>query len=507
MEIIKDQVSVLYGKIYKQNMRLLKKSENKGVVIDCAEVFDFYTTSHALSFLKDIYFDLTRSLGFVLNARCILEGIALKRLCKGKSDSVYSELLKRQKAILEYRCYHSFDEIKEYIVVPEIIEADYREASQYYKDTLGHEFGYSEKHIKSTIDSQIPFICEPRNNYRKIIGELLGEDYAKLYGLLSQMVHPSSNSIYRNNTLLEATKFVLEILLHEYEGIASGNHDLNYYCGISMTMPVPKRLQELMLSETSELFDLSNAIESGYGSNYISDSLRSICLIRSEMMLDIIMGFREQAKSKWKILLDIYAVFYEVIFVNHSDSSLIKLIDIHGDIQLSRNLHSEFSTDEAYSVYSSRFPNGADKVTFDSGFQTNIGYLVDVFGKSPSLTRIVKDFVRLFVSNTDNKLLQQVDYMNYLESQLLSHANGYLWFANSGAWNDIYGMWDGANNGLLLLMDSILQQFKDYSRNNEPALYKPLINLTRNGRKRLYDIAKEESGLFLIPAQSINDLS
>ena len=496
MEIDKEQVNVLYGKIYKQNMRLLKKSENEGTEIDCADVFDFYTTSHALSFLKDIYFDLSSSLGFVLNARCILEGIALKRFSKSKNDGIYTELLKRQKAILEYRCYHSFDEIKEYIVVPEIIDADYREASQYFMDALTLKFGYREKFIKSIIDSQIPFI-----------GEQLGEDYAKLYGLLSQMVHPSSNSTYRNNTLLESTEFVLELLLREYEGIATGKHDLKYYCGISMVSTVPIRLHKLMSGERSELFNLASAIESDYDSNYIADSIRSICLLRSEMIFDIIMGIREQAKSKWKILLDIYAVFYEVLFVNHSDSNLIKMIDIHWKIQLNRNLHSEFSIDEAYSVYCTRFTDGVDKNPFDDGFKTIIGYLIDESGKSPSLTKVVKNFVKLFDSKSENKLFQQIYYMNYLESQLLSHANGYLWFANGGAWNDIHGMWDGANNGLLLIVDGILQHFKSYAQSNDSRQFKSLINLTRNGRKRLYDIMKEESELFALPAQSINNLS
>ena len=503
---IKDLSNRLYGSFYKLNMKLLKKSEKKAAKLSCADIFDFYITSNALSFLKDIYFDLYRSLGFVMNARCILEGLALKYYCSDKDDPLLSELLKKQRAILEYKCYNSFDGIKELIVAPEKIEADYQDAVQFYRDTLSANRHLSDASIRRIIDSQIPFICDPYTNYRKLIGEQLGEDYAKLYGLLSQMVHPSLNDTFLNNDLLKSTGFVFELLISEYSEIQNSQHDLEYYCNISMSTPVPLRLQQLAKNEYDKLNSIADAFNSLGENRFISHSLRTIAIIRTEMMIDTVLGLREQTKSKWKILLDLYAVFFEVVIVKKCDSGLMELLRLHNQTQFERNIKLDYDTNEAYSLYISIYPSGVEKDSFDKTFNNVTGYLINVRGQCPSLSKLVRDFSSHFDKNPENSVQYEINYMNYLESQLLSHANGYLWFANSGAWNDVYGLINSSNFGLLLLLNGILEGLKPTVNDQSRKALKPIVNLLRNAIKDISQSAAEEAQLLLIPTVGINNL-
>ena len=488
---IKDLANRLYGSFYKLNMRLLKQSEKKAAKLSCVDVFDFYITSNALSLLKDIYFDLNRSLGFVLNARCILEGIALKHYCSNNDDQLLPELLKKQRAILEYRCYNSFDGIKDLIVVPERIEADYRDAVQFYLDSLAENRNYSEASIRRIIDSQIPFLCE---------------DYAKLYGILSQMVHPSLNDTFLNDDLLQSTAFVFELLMAEYSEIQSSPHDLEYYCKISMSTPVPLRLQQLTKNEFERLNVIADTLASVFENQYISCSLKAIAIIRTEMMIDMVLGLREQTKSKWKILLDLYAVFFEVAIVRKSDPGLMELLRLHNEAQFDRNLKREPNTDEAYKAYLSAFHSGVDKDSFDRAFKNVVGYLINEHGQCKSLSRLVRDFVSHFDKAPDNNVQYEINYMNYLESQLLSHANGYLWFANGGAWNDVYGLINCSNSGLLLLLNGILEGLKPTVNDQNRKVLKPVVNHLRNAIKDISQSAVEVAQLLLTPAVSINNL-
>ena len=140
---------------------------------------------------------------------------------------------------------------------------------------------------------------------------------------------------------------------------------------------------------------------------------------------------------------------------------MLELLGLHTQIQLQRNLGNEISTERAFEVYRSIYAIEVDKESFDKSFLTVTGYTIDDNGHAKSLSRLVRDFSSQFEKDTNNTVLYEIYYMNYLESQLLSHANGYLWFANQGAWNDIHGLINGSNNGLSLLLNGILEIVKD----------------------------------------------
>ena len=75
---------------------------------------------------------------------------------------------------------------------------------------------YSEKFINNITKTNKPFLCDPHTNFRKLVGENLGEEYAKIYGLYSQAIHPSVNDFYMNEGIWQTIPEILLLILEEY---------------------------------------------------------------------------------------------------------------------------------------------------------------------------------------------------------------------------------------------------------------------------------------------------
>lgn len=99
-------IDEIYGKIYALNDRLMRRSEKSkknDEIYSCADIFDFYISSQAISFLKLLYTNDVHNNALYLSTRCILEGIALKNLCKQSVVGTYKEkLLQKQVFLIEY---------------------------------------------------------------------------------------------------------------------------------------------------------------------------------------------------------------------------------------------------------------------------------------------------------------------------------------------------------------------------------------------------------------------
>ena len=139
----------LFGSLYEYNYRLMKESEdqeNEGKY-PFESIFDFYITSNAQSLCKSFLLNNRQSVGMFLNARCILEGMAIKRKFeKGEIPPNRIELLQKQVFLIEHKYYSRFDDIAEIILIPEKLEADYDQACEGYRKLLSQEF--TDKDIK-----------------------------------------------------------------------------------------------------------------------------------------------------------------------------------------------------------------------------------------------------------------------------------------------------------------------------------------------------------------------
>lgn len=169
-----------------------------------------------------------------------------------------------------------------------------------------------------------------------------------------------------------------------------------------------------------------------------------------------ILGLCEQIKSKWKIALDAFSSFYKCYIKGFPHEELFKLLEEHERVQINRNLGRAFSTDKAFSYYKTLYPNGVAQKVFEKGFLTNSGYTIDAKGKTKNLTAIVKEFIKKFVNPNVIVSFDRSMLLDYVESQMLSHANGYMWYANRGAWGEVNNIIIGMDMCLMFILESIL---------------------------------------------------
>lgn len=205
-----------------------------------------------------------------------------------------------------------------------------------------------------------------------------------------------------------------------------------------------------------------------------------------------------------------YVVDYVGVF-NHLKKALkyfpheehFRLLEEHERVQIKRNLGREFSVDKAYSFYKVLYPNGVNQETFEKSFLTISGYTVDEKGKTKNLTNIVKDFISKFVDPKAEVSFDRSMLLDYVESQMLSHANGYMWYANRGAWGDVNNVIIGMDMCLVYILESILTMFNAHKAIEETNYYKPIINLVRNSVKRVKVLCDEKIKILGVPGIAI----
>lgn len=489
----------LFGRLYEYNYRLIQESEdpeNEGKY-HFESIFDFYITSNAQSLCKSLLLECFGSPGMLLNARCILEGLAIKQKYRlGEVPESRVALLQKQVFLIEYKYYRRFDDIAEQILLPEKLRLDYEETCAFFSDHLRGEF--SEGKIRSIIRSEIPFLCEPHTNFRKLIGENLGEEFAVMYGVLSQGVHPSTNTFHREkNTIVYLLK-VLDMVYEEYKHLPATRVTLYSHLARCHSSDATRRIVELTRKECRMLSDIAEVFEKETGgNNFVSDTLCTAEKLLWDMTVDGSLALVEQVKSKWKVMLELLAGFDHAYF--HWMLSLgeesYRLMEAHRNIQLARNYGDMVDLTDAYDLYKTLYPRGCDRAAFDKGFMNLLGYTIDGDGKTKNLT----EMVRLLLETIPKEgFHDRVMYLDYVESQMLSHANGYMWFANTGAWQD--------KNPVLIasecLIWSTVQHIYDFymiAQRLGNKQSKPILNVLRNRLKASDPLVNEKISLLRLP--------
>lgn len=462
------------------------------------DIMDFYLTSQAQCFIKDFLLQHIGSTGMLLTARCFLEGLALKRMYeKGKISDLQIELLRHQVHIIEYNYYKEFDDIADKILFPEKLEKDKDDAVKFFQEKLSDR--YSKKLINDIIRTNKPFLCDPYTNFRKLVGENLGEEYAKIYGLYSQAIHPSVNDFYMNEGVWQTIPEILSLIMEEYKSLPLSQFTFNLYSASIYASDITRRYENLVQQECKILIDISNVFNSFFDKNYTSDTLMSINLLMSEMCTDKLLGLCEQVKSKWKIALDMFSSFYKCYITYFPHEEHFKLLEEHERVQIKRNLGQDYSIERAYRFYKTLYPNGVGQEAFEKSFLTISGYTVDEKGKTKNLTNIVKDFITKFVNPKAEVSFDRSMLLDYVESQMLSHANGYMWYANRGAWGDVNNIIIGMDMCVMFILESILAMFNVHKTIEETDYYKPIINLVRNSVKRIKTICDEKIKILGVP--------
>lgn len=494
------QLDLFWGRLFAYNHSLMKRSEDEQQFgsESFTDVINFYLTSQAQCFVKDFLLQHIGSMGMLLTARCFLEGLALKRMYeKGKISDLQIELLRHQVHIIEYNYYKEFDDIADIILLPEKLEKDNYDAVKFFQEKLSGK--YNEKLINDIIKTNKPFLCDPHTNFRKLVGENLGEEYAKIYGLYSQAIHPSVNDFYMNEGVWQTIPEILLLIMEEYKNLPLSQLSFSNYSTSIYASDIAKRYKDLVRQECNILIDISNVFKSFFDKNYTSDTLMSINLLMSEMCTDKLLGLCEQVKSKWKIALDMVSSYYKCYIKGFPHEEPFKILEEHERVQINRNLRRDFSTDKAYLYYKKLYPSGVDKSEFEKGFLTTSGYTIDESGKTKTLTNIVKEFIAKFADPNAPVSFDRSMLLDYVESQMLSHANGYMWYANSGSWGDVNNIIIGMDMCLMFILESILTLFKAHKVIEETDYYKKIINIVRNSIKRIKLLCDEKAKILKLP--------
>ncbi len=352
-----EHLSVLWGELFDYNHLLMKRSEDDKLYgkENFYDVIDFYLTSQAQSFIKGFLMQHIGSPGMLLTARCFLEGLALKRMYKnGKISDQQIELLRHQVYLIEYNYYKSFDDIADKILLPEKLIIDRENAVQFFQEKLSDKF--TQKQIDVIINSNKPFLCDPHTNYRKLIGENISEEYAKIYGLYSQAIHPSVNDFYMNKGLWETIPNILMLIIDEFENLPKTDLTFKSYASLIYSSSIACSYENIVKQECKILMGISNVFQNFFDKNYTSDTINSWILLLSEMSSDKLFGLCEQVKSKWKIVLDMCSSFYKCYITYFPNEERFKLLEEHEHIQLQRNLGESFSVQQAYYYYQALYP-------------------------------------------------------------------------------------------------------------------------------------------------------
>ena len=496
------EISELFGKIYDYNYKLMKRSEDLSLENHYAfmDIVDFHITSNALSLLKNLYHGYQDSIGSLQNVRCIIEGIALKRMYSaGDISTEQIELLQKQVFLIEYNEYKKFDLIDK-ILIPEKLERDYKEACAFYREKLESKF--NNKEIEDILHSQIPFLCNPKLNHYNLISQYLGEELTIIYGASSQCIHPTINLSYKCNEYVAYELMIYSLIKEEYSSLPDTENTLQKHTALSMHSDIAQRQYKLIGEQSKLICGIANVFRGFYQENYVSDTLYTMTLLHQEMMVDCLMGFREQVKTKWKIMLELLMGFEYNYLQKQLEENYSKLFNEHAHILYLRNMHLEYDTTKAYNIYIKIFSNGCDKGEFDKAFVRTTGYTIDENGHTLSLTKMVDKFLEKSFSQFGEYFLEPVQ-LDYVESQILSHANGYMWFANTGAWADVFNLFKATDLIIIEILSKIQNVFELHRSIEESKKYKTIINVLRNSIKKIKPIVEERLGWLLVPGVNI----
>lgn len=437
-ENLKSKINNLYSIISAYNNKILEKSNNH--IIELKTIFEdsilFYISSHALSYLKNLWFNNLQSSGMFLNSRCIIEGYALFKMNKNKpftKDQI--ELFVKQFNLIEFKNYNQIKNIYNKVLSYEKLQKDFNDSLKIYKEKLN----VTNKKLKGIRKAQLPFLGKERTSFEQLVRE--NTEFIKHYKLFSQMIHPHDHGNAKVNNVYLMQDDMLNVLEELFGNISAQpsrtlEKDLtDFHKNDIMEHP----LSILFNNQIMVIEGVINAFIEQDGISYVSNMFTDIRLLLEELKTDITLGYSEQIKMKFKVFLEMFACFDLIYF--KKKEHLYKMLNFHSEHKL--RINAEEDNDEyllkAYEYFKNNYKTNLNLDTFTKTFNKTLGFLITYDNKIPTINDLVFDFIDKTTS--DLPAVEGMDVgdtikLLYKESQMLSHANGYLYFSNYGAWAD-----------------------------------------------------------------------
>lgn len=508
-----NDMNLLYAKVKSYNNKLLDKSNT----IDYKEAnfedaIHFSITDNALSLIKNYLENAFDSQTALLNARNILENYVLLQMFKaGDIVEKHIEMFREQFFIIEYNSYKNIPlEMRNGFIDMEKLKKDYFNAKSLFLKYI------KETDFKKIEKSRIPFLCNSKLSYNSLIKKYC-KDYLKVYDFLSKCIHPSTFELDG----IDKRKIVEQILLIVYQLyfiIPSSEKEKNYFDEknkvYSYMLPLPDnyayQLLEISQKQAAIFEELSKLFINSYGGDgYPSAYFRNLSKVIIDINTDVLLGYPENAKMKFKVILEMFAVYHKIYFdVDYEKVKyLYEMLDYHLIYNFNREKTAEKENEimALFKKYKSIYKES--KVTedkFKKNYTKALGWLIDDKGNVPTYSRLVNEMLEALycdekIQNSDFTW-KQLYSISYVESQNMSHGQGYLFFVNSGAWNDgrniiafidqasiyilgkmklwfdLYGVFDNRNKPIANKLEKCLNEIKEkVSKKNEILSSIPLI--------------------------------
>lgn len=496
----------LYSKASKINNDLLSKSNLECGYQDVTfkEIMLFYMSSHALSFIK--YLALSEQLAYsaILNARCLIEGAAIIIMHeKGDIDAEQEELFKKQYNLLEYKIYKNYKQFDGKVLHFEKLEKDYDDSYSSFKIALGND----EARTKKIVNSRIPFLCDESISFESLIRKYLSERHLDAYKIYSMLIHPHDYGNLYDSDLSNFNVVVLEIIkdmftdstVDESETLSSdlafvhdkGNKDIS-------------NILDSTVKQAKKINDLVSAFEKEFERNFVSNSLRQIADIFIDITYDLLMGMSEQLKMKWKILIEMMATidvvyFSDIYNVNYN----YDMLRYHTRFKFLENINEDASEPlkAAFDIYTKQTKDSIPIDEFRNKYRKMLGFMVKSNEQISTLKNLVFNYIDKRIGNqqaNDNILLADILKVSYEESQILSHANGYLYFSNSAAWTEdinIYASFENLFINFLQKLKKVFELHKIVEETNKndvliDTIGSSITYIKSNAKKKLKSLMK-----------------
>lgn len=437
-----DYLDMLFRRLKYRNNRLLEISNREQLLTEATieDAFEFYISSFGLSFVKNIFLLQEDSIGQYMNMRCIIEGIAVYEYAKRDDSKRTQELLRAQSYIIERNMYRKYPDLDGKLINMQSISNNYEEAKKFFQD-LSSEF--KEKKL---LNNRILFLRE-NSSYEKIVEEILGKPLAYIYKDLSLKIHPNSYINQNADKSDEILVFiVLSLLTNLFQKYPKYQEQGIYYeydksIGKNDFGSMLRRAVANQFDETKSLCRKLNEKQFTYLSLLIYEYSKMLF----DFSLDILFGYSEHGTTKLKNLLELLGI---INYINHHQNDhFFSFVDVHTKFMKHNNFEDIVEEDRVYlyQMYKNVYENGIDYDTFIKRSENTLGFLMDQNGNIPSLRELAFSVIDEHSSKINKGVIKNDEIeirlstymkMKFEESQVMSHASGYMLFSTLGAWDD-----------------------------------------------------------------------
>ena len=307
-----------------------------------------------------------------------------------------------------------------------------------------------------------------------------------MYRVLSVIVHPNPNIEFSKDFTAQAIVATIKLLEKEYSHLNGDDYTVEKHTLYTTASYEAQNYIEAVRRIAKALKAIQDNFNKNCGNNYVSNTMHSISMLLQEMSIDRVFGFQEQVKCKLKPLAEIISSFYRNYLDEEKPESRYQLFVEHTNYKVSRALGEKFSFDKAYSAYKELFENGIDSESFQKLFATSTGYSIDEKGKTASINSMVRDVAKMIKDDPERLTFSETLLIDYVESQMLSHANGYMWFSNTGAFSDTNNVILEISYLLARIFDSLQSYFNGLFKETKEYKYRKTSNVFKEAIKEIH---------------------